>query len=87
MALGVVGSNPIIHPIIFTTDDAQFTQWYFLTQLRLASDIGASPNGKAEDFDSSIAGSTPAVPAIHGSLAQSVEHLPFKQGVRGSNPR
>ncbi len=30
---------------------------------------------------------SPAVPAKYGSLAQLAEHLPFKQGVRGSNPR
>ena len=42
---------------------------------------------KAPDFDSSIAGSTPAAPASFGPLAQQVEHLPFKQRVRGSNPR
>ena len=48
----------------------------------------------------SLAGSSPAIPAKHfrmaphpviyyayAPLAQSVEHLPFKQGVRGSNPR
>ena len=47
----------------------------------------------------SSAGSSPAIPATpfrmppsflymcHAPLAQSVEHLPFKQGVRGSNPR
>ena len=46
----------------------------------------------------SSAGSSPAIPASQSSdqrsvwitdapLAQSVEHLPFKQGVRGSNPR
>ena len=42
---------------------------------------------KAPDFDSSIAGSTPAAPASFGPLAQQVDHLPFKQRVRGSNPR
>ena len=35
----------------------------------------------------SFAGSSPAIPASFAPLAQSVEHLPFKQGVRGSNPR
>ena len=37
-----------------------------------------------------FAGSNPAVPAISTSydpVAQSAEHLPFKEGVRGSNPR
>ena len=34
-----------------------------------------------------FAGSTPAAPAKCAPLAQSVEHLTFNQGVRGSNPR
>ncbi len=37
-----------------------------------------------------FAGSNPAIPAIlseYDSLAQSAEQLPFKQWVRGSNPR
>ena len=34
-----------------------------------------------------VEGSSPAIPASVAPLAQSVEHLPFKQGVRGSNPR
>ena len=32
-------------------------------------------------------GSNPAIPATYGLLAQSVEHLTFNQGVRGSIPR
>ena len=32
-------------------------------------------------------GSNPDIPAICGLLAQSVEHLTFNQGVRGSKPR
>ena len=47
---------------------------------------GLSPSGKAPDFDSGIAGSTPAAPAKYDSLAQSVEHLTFNQVVGGSNP-
>ena len=41
----------------------------------------------------SLAGSSPAIPAnssvctLFDPVAQSAEHLPFKQGVRGSNPR
>ena len=33
------------------------------------------------------AGSNPASPAKYDPVAQPAEHLPFKQGVRGSNPR
>ena len=32
-------------------------------------------------------GSNPAIPAIRDSLAQSVEHMTFNHGVRGSIPR
>ena len=32
-------------------------------------------------------GSNPATPAKFDSLAQSVEHVTFNHGVRGSNPR
>ena len=32
-------------------------------------------------------GSNPAIPAIFDPLAQLAEQLPFKQWVRGSNPR
>ena len=46
---------------------------------------------KATDFDSVIAGSNPAIPAIfflaYDSLAQLAEHLTFNQGVRSSNLR
>ena len=60
---------------------------------------GVSPSGKARDFDSLIRWFESSHPChafsdgpilfymCHAPLAQSVEHLPFKQGVRGSNPR
>ncbi len=60
---------------------------------------GVSPSGKARDFDSLIrwfesshpcqilTGPRGSVFIRYAPLAQSVEHLPFKQGVRGSNPR
>ena len=34
-----------------------------------------------------LVGSNPAIPAKYGSLAQSVEHMTFNHGVRGSIPR
>ena len=54
-----------------------------------------SPSGKAQDFDSCIRAFEPrhpsqsglAVPAHYDSVAQQAEQLPFKQWVRGSNPR
>ena len=49
---------------------------------------------RATDFDSVIAGSNPAIPAIspfitslYDPLAQLAEHLTFNQGVRSSNLR
>ena len=49
---------------------------------------GVSPSGKALDFDSSIRRFESCYPChLYGLLAQSVEHLTFNQGVRGSIPR
>lgn len=56
---------------------------------------GIAKSVKARDFDSRIAGSIPAIPAIkcetsvflYDPVAQLVEHLPFKPVVRGSSPR
>ena len=50
-------------------------------------DDGLSPSGKAPDFDSGIRRFKSCQPSHYDSVAQSAEHLPFKQGVRGSNPR
>ena len=56
--------------------------------------IGASPSGKARDFDSLIRWFESSRPShfpfqnrIFDSVAQSVEQLPFKPWVRGSSPR
>ena len=57
-----------------------------------------SPSGKAQDFDSCIRAFEPRHPSQSGlaspartipydSVAQQAEQLPFKQWVRGSNPR
>ena len=49
---------------------------------------GVSPSGKARDFDSRIRWFESGHPShLFDPLAQLAEHLPFKQGVRGSNPR
>ena len=65
MALGVVGSNPIIHPkrkghslkasVLFISENV---------------DNGVWPNGKATDFDSVDAGSIPATPTMQKSDAK-----------------
>ena len=49
--------------------------------------LGASPSGKARDFDSRIRRFESCRPCQFDPLAQSAEHLPFKQGVRSSNLR
>ncbi len=49
--------------------------------------MGYSQVGKALDSDSSIPQVRVLLPQKLDPLAQSVEHLTFNQGVRGSNPR
>ena len=52
------------------------------------SKIGMSPSGKASDFDSDIRRFESGHPShLFDPLAQLAEQLPFKQWVRGSNPR
>ena len=49
--------------------------------------LGASPSGKALDFDSSIRRFESSRPChFNDPIAQPVEHLTFNQGVDGSNP-
>ena len=86
MALEAVGSNPIIHPIesgVRETSDPAFLI-SFAVRRRY---IGLSPSGKAPDFDSDIRRFESCQPSQFDPVAQPAEHLPFKQGVRGSNPR
>ena len=52
-----------------------------------AVSIGMSPSGKAPDFDSGIRRFKSCHPSQYDPLAQLAEQLPFKQWVRGSNPR
>ena len=47
--------------------------------------FGISPSGKASHFDCDMRRFKSCYPS-HGSLAQSVEHLTFNQGVPGSIP-
>ena len=49
--------------------------------------LGISPSGKAPHFDCGIRRFESCYPCHYGLLAQSVEHLTFNQGVRGSIPR
>ena len=51
------------------------------------SNIGMSPSGKAPDFDSGISSVQIRPSQPYDPLAQQAEQLPFKQWVRGSNPR
>ena len=54
---------------------------------RRRTGIGMSPSGKAPDFDSGISSVQIRPSQPYDLLAQSAEQLPFKQWVRGSNPR
>ena len=68
-----------------------------LAPIPFVHSIGASPSGKARDFDSLTRWFESSRPShfttlanticIHDPIAQSAEQLPFKQWVRGSNPR
>ena len=88
MALEADGSNPSIHPSCMAENQARTVPRRFWLLFTLACIYGGmSPSGKARDFDSRIRGFESRHPSIFDLLAQSAEHLPFKQGVRGSNPR
>ena len=88
---GVVGSSPITHP--------RQRRGSGLPRSPLSFHSGASPSGKARDFDSLIRWFESSRPSQiiragqrrfikdHDPVAQSAEQLPFKQWVRGSNPR
>ena len=89
MVPGVEGSSPFTHP---TKGEGSGSP------RSLPPTQGCSQAVRQGTLTPSFAGSSPAIPAnvFHGSpvqnnifasLAQSAEHLPFKQGVRGSNPR
>ena len=88
---GVVGSSPITHPRQEQGDRGN-------PGPLCSASIGASPSGKARDFDSLIRWFESSRPSQanqrrqrfkyrHDPVAQSAEQLPFKQWVRGSNPR
>ena len=90
MVPGVVGSSPITHPTRRTGIGSDPNPCF------LFSTQGCRQVVRQGTLTPSSAGSSPAIPArqqrmtssfIYASLAQSAEHLPFKQGVRGSNPR
>ena len=90
MVPGVVGSSPITHPTQRTGIGSDPNPCF------LFSTQGCRQVVRQGTLTPSSAGSSPAIPArqqrmatsfIYASLAQSAEHLPFKQGVRGSNPR
>ena len=85
---GVEGSSPLSHPIAWGIGTVPSPPALF--------HLGMSPSGKAQDFDSCIRAFEPrhpshagwlCRPALYDSVAQQAEQLPFKQWVRGSNPR
>ena len=64
-----------------------FRKSYVIIPSVPGQNIGMSPSGKAPDFDSGIRRFKSGHPSQHDPLAQLAEQLPFKQWVRGSNPR
>ena len=84
VALKAGGSNPLIHPIFYVPAPRKRSVCIISPE---GGHTGLSPSGKAPDFDSGIRRFKSCQPSQNDSVAQSAEHLPFKQGVRGSNPR
>ena len=78
VALKAVGSNPIIHPI--------FKIYRVVCPAVGISTMGCRQVVRHQTLTLVFVGSNPAIPA-NDPLAQSAEHLPFKQGVRSSNLR
>ena len=87
---GVVGSSPITHPTGSRgAGSVPVIPAFFIPPRFPRSILGRSQVVRQGTLTPSSAGSSPAVPAsfILDSVAQSAEQLPFKQWVRGSNPR
>ena len=99
VVLVVVGSSPIVHPIFFIGVSAGCQQAHYPGAKRLTKKFragslhqskinsGVSPSGKAPDSDSGISLVRIQLPQPDDPLAQSVEHMTFNHGVRGSIPR
>ena len=100
MVPGVEGSSPFTHPTEYQGLGAIPIPDSFSTQgcsqvvrqgTLTPSLAGSSPAIPAKVYPEGRTGMIGCLPSCENKpsapLAQSVEHLPFKQGVRGSNPR
>ena len=101
MALEADGSNPSIHPIFLigqrTVRESIRSVW--LLSLPICFLMGCRQGVRQRTLTPLSVGSNPAIPArcfagssdfyiiAYDPVAQSAEHLPFKQGVRSSNLR
>ena len=85
VALKAGGSNPLIHPTFLMYRSSKEERVHYLARGLLM--MGCRQAVRHQTLTLAFAGSNPASPAKHDSLAQLVEQRPFKAKVRGSSPR
>ena len=87
MVPGVEGSSPFTHPRYLGREPERRFRLSSHREPLFPPMMGCRQVVRHGTLTPAFAGSSPATPAIFDPLAQLAEHLPFKQGVRGSNPR